>query len=66
MTRNQFSDVRITTPNEFRAVLRVLAQKAIEENVDIGGTWEVATRGTIYNWEVEFVELAKEVDTENA
>ena len=66
MTRNQFSDVRITTPNEFRAVLSVLAQKAIEENVDIGGTWEVATRGTTYNWEVEFVELAKEVDTENA
>lgn len=66
MTRNLFSDVRITTPNEFRVVLSALSQKAIEENVDIGGTWEIATRGSTYNWEVEFVELAKEIDYENA
>lgn len=66
MTRNLFSDVRITTPNEFRVVLSALAQKVIDENVDICGTWEVATRESTDNWEVEFVELAKEIDNENA
>lgn len=65
MTRDPLSDVRVTTPNEFEAVLSALAEKAIEENVDVSGTWEFATRGSTYNWEVEFVELAKEFDDEN-
>lgn len=65
MTRDRLSDVRITTPNEFEAVLSTLAEKAIEENVDIRGTWEFATRGSTYNWEVEFVELAKEFEDGN-
>lgn len=62
MTRNDLDDVRITTGDEFRALLRELVEKAALKDVDVRGTWEFSTRGSTYNWEVEVVELDKQFD----
>lgn len=62
MTRDQFSDITITTTNEFRDALAVIVETAIKEDVDVRGAWEFQTAGSIYNWEVEVVELAKDLE----
>lgn len=62
MTRDQLSDVQITTAAEFESVLEAAVEKAIHADVDVRGPWEFETRGSTHNWEVEIVELARESD----
>lgn len=62
MTRDQLSDVQITTADEFESVLAAAVEKAIKGNVDVRGPWEFQTRGSTHDWEVEIVELARESD----
>lgn len=59
MTRNDLADVTITDSEEFETVLAAVVEKAVESGVDVRGAWEFETRGSIHNWEVEIVELAK-------
>lgn len=65
MTRDQLSDVAITTAEEFEAALAAVIEAAIEDGVDVRGAWEFQTRGSTYNWEVEVVELAKDLEDED-
>lgn len=59
MTRDQLSDVQITTAEEFESVLAAAVEKAVHADVDVRGAWEFETRGSTHDWEVEIVELAK-------
>ena len=65
MTRNQLEDVPITNPDEFEAVLAEAIERAIAADVEVRGAWEFQTRGSTYDWEVEIVELAKDLDDED-
>lgn len=65
MTRDTLADVRITSEDDFRAVLSELFEKAIHADVDVRGAWEFRTGGSTHDWEVEVVELAREVENED-
>lgn len=65
MTRDQLSDVSITTPAEFEAVLAEAIERAIHAEIDVRGAWAFQTRGSTHNWEVQIVELDAEFDDEN-
>jgi hypothetical protein len=65
MTRDQLQDVSITSAAEFKAVLAEAVEKAIKADVDVRGAWEFQTRGSTHNWEVEIVELARDLDDED-
>ncbi|MFP8888367.1 hypothetical protein ACLI4U_01170 [Natrialbaceae archaeon A-CW2] len=62
MTRDQLSDLSITTADEFEAILAEVIEKAIKADVDVRGAWEFQTRGSTHDWEVEIIELAKRLD----
>jgi hypothetical protein len=62
MTRNPLSDVSVDSPERFLSLLKILVEKATRSGVDVSGTWEFPTRGSVHNWEVEIVELDKEFD----
>jgi hypothetical protein len=62
MTRDPLNGVSITTPEEFEEVLAAAIETAVKSGVDVRGAWEFQTRGSQYNWEVEVVELAKDLD----
>lgn len=62
MTRDQLTDVPITTPDEFEAVLAEAIERAIHAGIDVRGAWEFQTRGSILDWEVEISELMKDSD----
>lgn len=64
MTRDQLRDVSITSADEFEAVLAEAVERAIEADVDVRGAWEFRTRGSTYDWEVEIIELARNLDEE--
>ena len=64
MTRDPLADVDISSTDEFEAVLAAAVETAIESDVDVRGAWEFQTRGSTHNWEVEILELAKELDDE--
>lgn len=64
MTRDQLSDVDITTAEKFEEVLAEAIERAIDEDVDVRGAWAFQTRGSTHDWEVEIVELAKKCDGE--
>jgi len=65
MTRDQLRDVSITSAAEFEAIPAEAVEKAVEANVDVRGAWEFRTRGSTHDWEVEIVELAKDLDEED-
>jgi hypothetical protein len=65
MTRDYLNDGSITSDAEFEAILAEAVEKAIEADVDIRGHWEFQTRGSTHDWEVEIVELAKDLDDED-
>lgn len=65
MTRDHLHDVSITSAAEFEAVLAEAVEKAIKADVDVRGAWEFQTRGSTHDWEVEIVELAKDLDDED-
>lgn len=62
MTRDPFSDLTITSSEEFEAVLAVAIEQAVDAGVDIRGAWEFDTRGSVHDWEVEIMALARESD----
>lgn len=62
MTRNHLDDDAITTDEEFRAVLAEAVQQADHAGVDVRGAWEFETVGSTLNWELEIVELRKDID----
>jgi hypothetical protein len=64
MTRDPLTDVSIESSDEFEAVLAAAVEKAIEANVDVRGAWEFRTRGSIHHWDVQIVELARDLDDE--
>jgi hypothetical protein len=64
MTRDQLTDVSISSPEEFEAVLAEAVEKAVTADVDVSGAWEFQTRGSTHDWEVEIVELARDLDDE--
>lgn len=65
MTRNDLTDVSITTGEEFEAALAAIIENAIHEGIDVRGAWEFETRGSTHNWDVEVVELAKQGGAED-
>jgi hypothetical protein len=62
MTRDKLNDVSISSEAEFESVLAEVVERAIKNSVDVRGAWEFQTRGSTHNWEVEIVELDKEMD----
>ena len=62
MTRNKLSDVSISSEAEFESVLAEAVERAVKNGVDVRGAWEFQTRGSTHNWDVEIVELDKELD----
>lgn len=62
MTRDQLEDISIATAEEFREVLAETVERAIQSDVDVRGAWEFRTKGSTHDWEVEIVELAREMD----
>jgi hypothetical protein len=62
MTRDNLSDVSLSSEAEFESVLAEVVERAIKSGVDVRGAWEFQTRGSTHNWEVEIVELDKELD----
>lgn len=62
MTRNQLSDVSITSPEEFEAVLAEVVENAVESDIEVRGAWEFRTRGSIHEWEVKVIELDRRFD----
>lgn len=65
MTRDQLTDVTITSSEEFEAVLAGVVETAVEAGVDVRGAWEFETRGSTHEWELQIVELAKDVEAED-
>jgi hypothetical protein len=65
MTRDQLSDVPLTSSAEFEAVLAELIERATSAGVDVRGPWMLETAGVPTNWEVEFYELATEPEDED-
>lgn len=65
MTRERLADVRIEDDEDFEAVLAEAVEKALETGVDVRGAWAFETAGSTYNWEVEIVELARELDADD-
>ena len=65
MTRDRLNDGSITSTDDFEAVLAEAVEKAIEADVDVRGAWEFRTRGSTHDWEVNIVELARQLDDEN-
>jgi len=64
MTRDQFPDIDITSANEFEAVLAEVVEKAVKADVDVRGAWDFRTEGSTHDWEVEIIELARNLDDE--
>ncbi|RQG87035.1 hypothetical protein EA462_15455 [Natrarchaeobius halalkaliphilus] len=64
MTRDQPGDGSITNADDFEAALAEVVEKAVEADVDVRGAWEFRTRGSIHEWEVEIIELARYDDQE--
>lgn len=64
MTRDQLSDLTITSDEEFCALLATLVELASDGGVDVRGAWEFGTPGVTHNWEVLISELAADIDDE--
>lgn len=62
MTRDQLQDVAFSSADDFEDVLAEAVERAIKQGIDVRGAWELQTRGSGLNWEVEIIELAKEFD----
>jgi hypothetical protein len=62
MTRDQHSDLQIGSPEEFELLLAAIVEEATESGVDVRGAWEFRTDGSTHEWEVEIVELARELE----
>lgn len=62
MTRDQLSDVPITSADEFEDVLAEAVERAIDADMYVRGAWEFRTRGSTHDWEVEIIELARYSD----
>ncbi len=59
MTRNQLDDGSITSDDDFEAILAEAVEKATKAGVDVRGAWEFRTRGSVHDWEVQIIELAR-------
>jgi hypothetical protein len=59
MTRDQLSDISIGTAAEFEEVLAEAVERAIANGVNVRGAWELQTRGSTDNWDVEIFELTR-------
>ena len=65
MTDEKSLDVSITTPEEFEAVLAAAVEKAIKADVDVHGAWEFRTGGSTHDWEVQVIELDRDLDADD-
>lgn len=65
MTRDQLSDLDVTTPADFEAVLAEVVETAFKSDVDVRGAWNFRTDGSTHDWEVEIFELARHPDDED-
>lgn len=65
MTCDPLSDLTVTSGEEFEAVLAAAIEQATGAGVDIRGAWEFESRGSIHDWEVEILELARKPDDED-
>lgn len=65
MTRDSRDRTESTDDVEFREELAALVEQATEAGVDVRGSWELSTREEGPNLEVEFVSLAKEMESED-
>ena len=65
MSRDDYSDISVSSPGEFEAALTAVVEAAVTNGVDVRGAWEFQTRGSTHNWEVEISELAKRLDAED-
>lgn len=66
MTRDHHPDLQIATTEEFESMLAAIVEEAVESDVDVRGAWEFRTDGSTHEWEVEIVELAREIEGEAA
>ncbi|WP_248518216.1 hypothetical protein [Salinarchaeum laminariae] len=64
MTDDPLSDVSVADSDEFESALGALLEQAVAARVDVRGAWEFQTNGTRTDWEVEIVELARELNEE--
>jgi len=52
----------IPSAAEFESALADAVESAIENDVDVRGAWEFETDGSIHYWELNIVELARDVE----
>jgi hypothetical protein len=64
MTRDQLDGMTIDSPEMFEALLAEVIERATGDGVDVRGAWEFRTSGSTHDWEVEVVELRKDLDRE--
>lgn len=62
MTRDALADVTVDSTETFESLLQQVVEQAVVNGVDVSGAWAFETRGSVHNWEVEIVELAREYD----
>lgn len=60
MTDDTLADIHVDSTTRFKILLSQLVERAVKTDVDVRGTWEFATQGSIHNWEVEIIELDKQ------
>ncbi|MFB6077730.1 MAG: hypothetical protein ABEJ80_01970 [Halarchaeum sp.] len=65
MTHDCLDDISVTDADDFEALLAAVVEKAVEADVDVRGAWEFQTRGSTHDWEVQIVELARDLDDED-
>ncbi|AGN02063.1 hypothetical protein L593_10590 [Salinarchaeum sp. Harcht-Bsk1] len=64
MTDDHRPDRSISSAEEFEAALAAVVEAAIHADVDVRGAWEFETGGSTYDWEVQIVELARDLDAD--
>lgn len=62
MTRDNPTSDSIASPQDFETVLADAIEKATAGGIDVRGAWEFQTQNSTHNWEVEIIELAKDLD----
>lgn len=64
MTRDLPDDLTIDSAEAFETALATVVERATVGGVDVRGAWEFRTSGSTHDWEVEVVELRKDLDQE--
>lgn len=61
MSSDHIDDFKITCGDDFQSVLEAVVYEAVAAGVDVRGAWEIGLLELEQHWEINIVELAREV-----